>query len=79
MATKKKELSKKERIARLNQEYGEVKSRLDRLNVALEREDFADKVGIEQYNLLIEQAGYMRDYRDILAVRIKLLEFTEVK
>lgn len=79
MATKKKELSKKERLARLNQEYGEVKSRLDRLNVALEREDFADKVGIEQYNLLIEQAGYMRDYRDILAVRIKLLEFTEVK
>lgn len=77
MATKKKELSKKERIARLNQEYGEVKSRLDRLNAALEREDFADKVGIEQYNLLTEQAGYMRDYRDILAVRIKLLEFTE--
>ena len=75
----KKELSKKERIARLNQEYGEVKSRLDRLNAALEREDFADKVGIEQYNLLTEQAGYMRDYRDILAVRIKLLEFTEVK
>lgn len=79
MATKKKELSKKERLARLNQEYGEVKSRLDHLNAALEREDFADKVGIEQYNLLIKQAGYMRDYRDILAVRIKLLEFTEVK
>lgn len=79
MATKKKELSKKERIARLNQEYGEVKSRLDRLNVAIEREDSADKVDIEQYNLLIKQAGYMRDYRDILAVRIKLLEFTEVK
>lgn len=79
MTTKKKELSKKERIARLNQEYGEVKSRLDRLNVAIEREDSADKVDIEQYNLLIKQAGYMRDYRDILAVRIKLLEFTEVK
>lgn len=77
MATKKKELSKKERIARLNQEYGEVKSRLDRLNAALEREDFADKVGQEQYNLMVEQSGYMRDYRDILAVRIKLLEFTE--
>lgn len=77
MATKKKELSKKERVARLNQEYGEVKSRLDRLNAALEREDFADKVGQEQYNLMVEQSGYMRDYRDILAVRIKLLEFTE--
>lgn len=77
MATKKKELSKKERLARLNQEYGEVKSRLDRLNAALEREDFADKVGPEQYNLMVEQSGYMRDYRDILAVRIKLLEFTE--
>lgn len=77
MATKKKELSKKERIVRLNQEYGEVKSRLDRLNAALEREDFADKVGQEQYNLMVEQSGYMRDYRDILAVRIKLLEFTE--
>ena len=77
MAKKNKELSKKERIARLNQEYGEVKSRLDRLNAALEGEDFADKVGQEQYNLMVEQSGYMRDYRDILAVRIKLLEFTE--
>lgn len=77
MAKKNKELSKKERIARLNQEYGEVKSRLDRLNAALEREDYADKVGQEQYNLMVEQSGYMRDYRDILAVRIKLLEFTE--
>ncbi len=77
MATKKKELSKKERIARLNQEYGEVKSRLDRLNAALEREDFADKVGQELYNPMVEQSGYRRDYRDILAVRIKLLEFTE--
>lgn len=77
----KTELTDIERLQRLETEYNEVSSRLARLNGALrsksqkEQETFIKKIGEEQYELLIEQQGYMTGYRDTLAKRIQMFKF----
>lgn len=63
-----------ELINKLDDEFTEVKGRLDRLNAALAKgEDFRKKVGEDQYDLLCKQQLAMTSYRNILAIRIELL------
>lgn len=61
-------------ISALEVEFDEIAGRVERLNVALNLGDtFIKKVGEEQYGLLCDQFNFMREYRDILAVRLSLL------
>lgn len=63
-----------ELINKLDDEFAEVKGRLDRLNAALAKGDeFRKKVGDDQYDLLCKQQLAMTSYRNILAIRIELL------
>ena len=61
-------------IVALEVEFDEIAGRVERLNAALNLGDtFIKKVGEEQYGLLCEQFSHMREYRDVLAVRLSLL------
>lgn len=71
---KKTEKSIEAVLVSLETEFDELSGRMERLNAALERKNFADKVGQEQYNLLVDQYNAMHKYRDILAIRIALLQ-----
>ena len=63
-----------EDITALEIEFDEVADRYESLNAALNRGDaFLKQVGEEQYQLMVEQLNAMRDYRDLLAVRLSLL------
>lgn len=64
-----------ELIAKLETEFNEVADRFERLDASLSQGDkFAKKVGYEQANLLFEQYDAMKEYRNILAIRIALLK-----
>lgn len=64
-----------ELIAKLEAEFNEVADRFERLDASLSQGDkFAKKVGYEQANLLCEQYDAMKEYRNILAIRIALLK-----
>lgn len=64
-----------ELIAKLEAEFNEVADRFERLEDALSQGDkFAKKVGYEQANLLCDQHDAMKQYRNILAIRIALLK-----
>jgi len=72
---KKTEKSIEEVLVSLETEFDELSGRMERLYAALEKgESFANKVGRDQYDLLIDQSHAMREYRDILAIRIALLQ-----
>lgn len=71
---KKTEKSIEAVLVSLETEFDELSGRMERLYAALNRKNFADKVGQEQYDLLIRQSHAMREYRDILAIRIALLQ-----
>lgn len=67
-------------IVALEVEFDEIAGRVERLNAALNLGDtLIKKVGEEQYGLLCEQFGFMRDYRDTLAVRLSLLRRANAK
>lgn len=67
-------------IVALEVEFDEIAGRVERLNAALNSGDtFIKKVGEEQYGLLCEQFNFMREYRDILAVRLSLLRRANAK
>ena len=67
-------------IVALEVEFDEIAGRVERLNAALNLGDtFIKKVGEEQYSLLCDQFNFMREYRDILAVRLSLLRRANAK
>lgn len=67
-------------IVALEVEFDEIAGRVERLNAALNLGDtFIKKVGEEQYGLLCEQFKFMREYRDVLAVRLSLLRRANAK
>lgn len=67
-------------ITALEIEFDEVADRYESLNAALNRgEAFIKQVGDEQYQLMVKQLNAMRDYRDLLAVRLSLLRRANAK
>ena len=73
--SKKPELTKEERVARLEAEFADLQTKYVALSKALAKgASFRKQVGDEQYDLLIQQKNAMEAYRNILAVRIQLLK-----
>ena len=61
-------------IGELEFEFDSIADRIERLDAALKRGDaFIKQVGDEQFQLLTKQFSSMREYRDILAIRLELL------
>lgn len=56
---------------RMIQEYSELGDRLDKLNNALNKDGFKDKVGEKQYNLMCIQDRVMTEYWNVLRDRMK--------
>lgn len=64
-----------ELIEKLENEFYELATKIEKLDSALSKgESFAKQVGEEQYNLLVDQIEAMITYRNILSVRIMLLK-----
>lgn len=62
----------------INKLYGErieLRSKIDKLSRFIAHSYVIDKVGKEQYHLLVLQMNAMSDYLDILTERINLLEY----
>ena len=69
-----------EDITALEIEFDEVADRYESLDATLKRGDaLLKQVGDSQYLLMVEQLNAMRDYRDILAVRLSLLRRANAK
>lgn len=67
-------------IGELEFEFDSIADRVERLDAALKRGDaFIKQVGDVQYLLLTEQFSYMREYRDVLAIRLELLRRANAK
>jgi hypothetical protein len=72
---KKPELTKEERVARLETDFADLQAKYVALSNALAKgASFRKQVGDEQYDLIIQQKNAMEAYRNILAVRIQLLK-----
>lgn len=72
---KKPELTKEERVARLEDDFADLQAKYVALSKALAKgASFRKQVGDEQYDLIIQQKNAMEAYRNILAVRIQLLK-----
>lgn len=56
--------------SRLIDEYKQLGDRLGKLNTALNRDGFKEKVGEKQYNLMCLQDGAMTNYWNVLRDRI---------
>lgn len=56
---------------RMIQEYSELGDRLDKLNNALNKDGFKDKVEEKQYNLMCIQDRVMTEYWNVLRDRMK--------
>lgn len=59
--------------SRMIEEYNQLKDRLSKLDVALNREGFKKKVGEKQYYLMAAQHKSMSEYCDVLKIRMKNL------
>lgn len=55
------------------EEYNQLKDRLFKLDIALNREGFKEKVGEKQYYLMIAQHKLMSEYCDVLRIRMENL------
>lgn len=55
---------------RILDEYQELSERLDKLNTALGKDGFREKVGDHQYNLMVKQAHGMEEYHSALYARL---------
>ena len=69
-----KKVNNEDLINKLETEFADLNCKYQHLRVALVKPNFVKTVGAEQYDLLVEQANAMEQYRNILAVRIQLLK-----
>ena len=61
-------------IAALETDFADLNRKYQRLRGALVKPYFVKTVGEEQFDLLVNQANAMEQYRNILGVRIQLLK-----
>ena len=61
-------------ISKLETEFADLNLKYQHLRVALLKPHFVKTVGEEQFDLLVDQANAMEQYRNILGVRIQLLK-----
>lgn len=61
-------------IAALETDFADLNRKYQHLRGALIKPYFVKTVGEEQYDLLVDQANAMEQYRNILGVRIQLLK-----
>lgn len=61
-------------ISNLETEFADLNRKYQHLRGALVKPYFVKTVGEEQYDLLVDQANAMEQYRNILGVRIQLLK-----
>lgn len=59
--------------SRIVEEYNQLTDRLSKLDAALNKEGFKEKVGEEQYYLMCAQSRAMFEYCDVLMVRMEKL------
>lgn len=59
--------------SRMIEEYNQLKDRLSKLDIALNREGFKEKVGEKQYYLMVAQHKSMSEYCDVLRIRMENL------
>ena len=61
-------------ISNLETEFADLNRKYQHLRGALVKPYFVKTVGEEQFDLLVNQANAMEQYRNILGVRIQLLK-----
>jgi hypothetical protein len=61
-------------ITALESDFADLNRKYQHLRGALLKPYFVKTVGAEQYDLLVDQANAMEQYRNILGVRIQLLK-----
>lgn len=61
-------------ISNLESDFADLNRKYQHLRGALLKPHFVKTVGEEQYDLLVDQANAMEQYRNILGVRIQLLK-----
>ena len=61
-------------IAAMETDFADLNRKYQHLRGALLKPHFVNTVGEEQYDLLVDQANAMEQYRNILGVRIQLLK-----
>lgn len=61
-------------ISNLETEFADLNRKYQHLRGALLKPYFVKTVGEEQFDLLVDQANAMEQYRNILGVRIQLLK-----
>lgn len=59
--------------SRMIEEYNQLKDRLSKLDIALNREGFKEKVGEKQHYLMVAQHKLMSEYCDVLRIRMENL------
>lgn len=62
---------------RMLDEHAELKERLTKLNAALGKDGFREKVGDYQYKLMVEQAQSMEKYLKALEARMKDMDIND--
>ena len=62
---------------RMLDEHAELKERLTKLNAALGKDGFREKVGDYQYKLMVEQAQGMEKYLKALEARMKDMDIND--
>ena len=71
---KKTKVDVKTLIAAMETDFADLNRKYQHLRGALLKPHFVKTVGEEQYDLLVDQANAMEQYRNILGVRIQLLK-----
>ena len=71
---KKTKVDVKTLIAAMETDFADLNRKYQHLRGALLKPYFVKTVGGEQYDLLVDQANAMEQYRNILGVRIQLLK-----
>ena len=71
---KKTKVDVKTLIAAMETDFADLNRKYQHLRGALLKPHFVKTVGGEQYDLLVDQANAMEQYRNILGVRIQLLK-----
>ena len=61
-------------IVAMETDFADLNRKYQHLRGALLKPHFVKTVGEEQYDLLVDQANAMEQYRNILGVRIQLLK-----
>jgi predicted sulfurtransferase len=71
---KKTKVDVKTLITAMETDFADLNRKYQHLRGALLKPHFVKTVGEEQYDLLVDQANAMEQYRNILGVRIQLLK-----